>query len=110
MNPIDIIALALLAVCVIYGLYRGFIQSVLNLGGSIIALLGSLNVYGIIASACFFSILLCGGASMQRMTSVPYSVVNIIQGLIIILVIARTTFSETVSKLFKGRKEKANVK
>lgn len=77
---------------------------------TIIALLGSLNVYGIIASACFFSILLCGGASMQRMTSVPYSVVNIIQGLIIILVIARTTFSETVSKLFKSRKEKANVK
>ena len=77
---------------------------------TIIALLGSLNVYGIIASACFFSILLCGGASMQRMTDVPYSVVNIIQGLIIILVIARTMFSETVSKLFKGRKEKSNVK
>lgn len=77
---------------------------------TIIALLGSLNVYGIIASAGFFSILLCGGASMQRMTEVPYSVVNVIQGLIIILVIARTTFSEAVVKLFKGRKEKANVK
>ena len=77
---------------------------------TIIALLGSLNVYGIIASAGFFAILLCGGASMQRMTDVPYSVVNIIQGLIIILVIARTTFSETVSKLFKRRKEKADVK
>ena len=77
---------------------------------TIIALLGSLNVYGIIASAGFFAILLCGGASMQRMTQVPYSVVNIIQGLIIILVIARTTFSESVSKLFKGRKEKADVK
>lgn len=77
---------------------------------TIIALLGSLNVYGIIASAAFFSILLCGGASMQRMTDVPYSVVNVIQGLIIILVIARNTFGETVSKLFKGRKEKANVK
>ena len=34
----------------------------------------------------------------------------IIQGLIIILVIARTTFSETMSKLFKSRKEKTNVK
>ena len=34
----------------------------------------------------------------------------IIQGLIIILVIARTTFSESVSKLFKRRKEKADVK
>ena len=77
---------------------------------TIIALLGSLNVYGIIASAAFFAILLCGGASMQRMTEVPYSVVNVIQGLIIILVIARTTFGEAVSKLFKSRKEKANVK
>lgn len=76
---------------------------------TIIALLGSLNVYGIIASAGFFAILLCGGASMQRMTEVPYSVVNVIQGLIIILVIARTTFSEAVSKLFKRRKEKVNV-
>ncbi len=77
---------------------------------TIIALLGSLNVYGIMASAGFFAILLCGGASMQRMTEVPYSVVNVIQGLIIILVIARTTFGDFVSKLFKGRKEKANVK
>jgi len=77
---------------------------------TIIALLGSLNVYGIIAAAGFFAILLCGGASMQRMTEVPYSVVNVIQGLIIILVIARTTFSESMAKLFKGRKEKANVK
>ena len=49
MNPIDIIALALLAVCVIYGLYRGFIQSVLNLGGRIIALLGSFWLFPRIA-------------------------------------------------------------
>ena len=56
---------------------------------TIVALLGSLNVYGIIAAAMFFSVLLCGGASMQRMTEVPYSVVNVIQGLIIILVIAK---------------------
>lgn len=56
---------------------------------TIVALMGSLNVYGIIASSGFFSILLCGGASMQRMTNVPYSVVDVIQGLIIIFVIAK---------------------
>lgn len=75
---------------------------------TIIALLGSLNVYGIIASACFFSVLLCGGASMQRMTEVPYSVVNVIQGLIIILVIARNMFAERISLI--SRKEKKGEK
>jgi len=71
---------------------------------TIIALLGSLNVYGIIASACFFSVLLCGGASMQRMTEVPYSVVNVIQGLIIILVIARNMFADRLPQV--SHKEK----
>ena len=45
MNPIDVIALVILAICVIFGLYRGFIQSVLNLGGGLLALLGSFLLY-----------------------------------------------------------------
>ena len=76
---------------------------------TIVALLGSLNVYGIIAAAAFFSILLCGGASMQRMTSVPYSVVNVIQGLIIILVIARNALGERLSRM-TGRSAKGGKK
>ena len=79
---------------------------------TIVALLGSLNVYGIIAAAMFFSVLLCGGASMQRMTDVPYSVVDVIQGLIIILVIAKDTAMARLNtwfgKLF-ARKEKEHV-
>ena len=65
-----------------------------NLAGSygniatVVALLGALNPFGIAASSFFFSILLVGGASMQRMTDVPYSIVDVIQGLIIIFVIA----------------------
>ena len=65
-----------------------------NLAGSygniatVVALLGALNPIGIAASSFFFSILLVGGASMQRMTDVPYSIVDVIQGLIIIFVIA----------------------
>ncbi len=66
---------------------------------TIIALLGALNPVGIIASACFFSVLLCGGSSMQRMTNVPYSVVDVIQGLIIILIIAKVLFSSRVFRL-----------
>lgn len=82
---------------------------------NIIALLGSLSPYGIIAAAAFFSVLLCGGASMQRMTDVPYSVVDVIQGFIIILVIARSMFAEKIHDLAKKKpnikkEAKANVK
>ena len=59
---------------------------------NIIALLGELNPVGIIASALFFAVLLVGGASMQRMTDVPYSVVDVVQGLIIIFVVAKVIF------------------
>ena len=71
---------------------------------NIVALLGALNVYGIMAAAAFFSILLCGGASMQRMTEVPYSVVSVIEGLIIVLVIARNMFGERVNSFASKRK------
>lgn len=78
---------------------------------NIIALLGSLSVYGIIVAAAFFSILLCGGASMQRMTEVPYSVVDVMQGLIIVFVIARTNITGKVTKLFTYREvQKQNEK
>lgn len=76
---------------------------------TIIALLGGLSPAGIIASAAFFSVLLCGGSSMQRMTNVPYSVVDVMQGLIIILIIAKTGLSSKVSKIldrFGRKKEK----
>ncbi len=57
---------------------------------TIIALLGGLNPLGILIASFFFSALLVGGATMQRMTEVPYSIVDIIQGLVIVFVIART--------------------
>lgn len=69
-------------------------------------MLGALNVYGIIAAACFFSVLLCGGASMQRMTDVPYSVVDVIQGLIIIFVIAKYTALDKITRLFQPLRAK----
>jgi simple sugar transport system permease protein len=75
----------------------------------VIALLGELNPLGIVVSSFFFSILKVGGASMQRMTNVPYSIVDVIQGLIIIFVIARTAFKITPIKEWIGRR-KNNVK
>lgn len=64
----------------------------------VIALLGELNPLGIVISSFFFSILMVGGSCMQRMTDVPYSIVDVIKGLIIIFVIARTAFRNTTIK------------
>lgn len=72
-------------------LHRLFPDIASNYGdiSNIIALLGGLNPYGIIASSFFFAALINGGSSMNRMTDVPYSIVDVIQGFIIIFVIAK---------------------
>lgn len=67
--------------------------------GNVIALLGGLNPVGIVVSSLFFAVLLVGGASMQRMTEVPYSIVEVIQGLIIVFVIARAVFKSRGNKV-----------
>ncbi len=41
MNILDIIVLVILGLCVLFGFYRGFIQSVLNLGGGLLSFVGS---------------------------------------------------------------------
>lgn len=89
-----------------YRLLDGLAADLGNIA-NIVALLGNLNVYGIIASGGFFSVLLCGGASMQRMTDVPYSVVGVIEGLIIIFVIARNMFAEHLTEASARHKNKA---
>lgn len=45
MNIIDLVAVGLIAVCVLFGFYRGFIQSVLNLGGGLISIVSSFLIY-----------------------------------------------------------------
>ncbi len=81
---------------------------------TIVALLGALNPYGIIAAGVFFAALRCGGNSMQRMTDVPFSVVDVIEGLIIIFVIAKTIVNnKTLGLRDKFRRKqggKAHVK
>lgn len=51
-----------------------------------------------------------GGATMQRMTEVPYSVVDVVQGLIIVFVITRTAFNSASVKAFFARRKKQHVK
>ncbi len=41
MNILDLIVIAVIGLCVLWGLYRGFIQSVLNLGGGLLSFVGS---------------------------------------------------------------------
>ena len=43
---------------------------------------------------------------MQRMTDVPYSVVDVIQGLIIIFVIAKYTALDKITRLFQPLRAK----
>ena len=45
MNIIDIIVLGVLAICLLFGAYRGFIQSVLNLGAELAAFVGSFLLF-----------------------------------------------------------------
>lgn len=72
----------------------------------VIALLGGLNPLGICVSSFFFSALMVGGATMQRMTEVPYSVVDIIQGLVIVFIITRTAIKFDKMKEVFNRREK----
>jgi len=41
LNVIDIIVIVIIGLCVLLGLYRGFVQSVLNLGSSLLSVAGS---------------------------------------------------------------------
>lgn len=79
----------------VYGLHHRLQENLAGNLGSIaivVALLGRLNPIGIGIGALFFAALSVGGASMQRYEGVPYSLVGIIQGLVIIFVISKVVY------------------
>ena len=76
---------------------------------TIVALLGALDPVGIIVSSAFFSVLLCGGSSMQRLTSVPYSVVEVIQGIIIVLIIGKALVSQKIAGFWERKKKAKEI-
>lgn len=95
----------------IFGVQYRLIEGITSGFGSmaiVIALMGNLNPIGILISSFFFSVLLVGGATMQRMTDIPFSIVDIILGLIIVFIVARSfiDFKELKNK-FKRRLENA---
>lgn len=97
----------------VYGVQYRLLEGISSGYGNlavVIALLGGLNPIGICVASFFFSALLVGGATMQRMTEVPYSVVDVVQGLIIVFVITRTAFNSAGVKAFFARRKKQHVK
>jgi len=85
----------------VFGLHHRLQENLAGNLGSIafvVALLGRLNPIGIGIGALFFAALSVGGASMQRYEGVPYSLVGIIQGLVIIFVISKVVYERKKEK------------
>ncbi len=57
--------------------------------GIVVALLGGLNPIGMTISAFLFAALVVGGNAMERNANVPFALVDVIQGCVILLVLSR---------------------
>lgn len=57
--------------------------------GIVVALLGELHPLGMLVAAFLFGSLVVGGNAMERNAGVPFALVDVIQGCIILLVLAR---------------------
>ena len=71
----------------LYGRLQDNLPGSLGTVAVVVALLGRLNPFGIALSSLLFSALLVGGNTMQRFVGVPFSIVTIIEGLVIVFVI-----------------------
>lgn len=93
----------------VYGIHYRLLDGLASGFGSlaiVIALLGGLQPIGIMVSSFFFAAMIVGGNTMQRLSGIPYSIVDILQALVIIFVICRTVFDmEKFKKLFVRRKQ-----
>jgi simple sugar transport system permease protein len=65
--------------------------------GIVVALLGGLHPLWIILSSLFFSALLVGAESMQRVVGIPVSLVWVLQGLIVICILASRLLTKDTS-------------
>lgn len=64
--------------------------------GIVVALLGSLNPWGILISALLFSALVVGGNAMERATGISFALVNVISGLVILFLLIRVALQRTI--------------
>jgi simple sugar transport system permease protein len=77
--------------------------------GIAIALLGRRSPLGIFLSAILFGALRMGATSMQRSTDVPMQIVTIIQGIIILFVLAGEVYQNILQRWLEKRKEAKNA-
>jgi len=83
----------------IFGIHYRLIDAIAVGMGSlavVVALLGELHPLGMFVAAILFGALVVGGSAMERNAGVPFALVDVIQGVIILLVLAR-------SFIFRGR-------
>ncbi|WP_161845906.1 ABC transporter permease [Pseudoflavonifractor sp. 524-17] len=69
-----------------------------------VALLGGLHPAGVTVAALFFGALRTGANTMQRTLQVPVSLVNVIQGLVILFVLMQAVLRSFTIKLFTSKK------
>ncbi len=76
----------------IFGLHFRLIEEITRGFGTlgiVVALLGGLNPIGMTIAAFFFAALVVGGNAMERNANVPFALVDVIQGCVILLVLSR---------------------
>jgi ABC-type uncharacterized transport system permease subunit len=76
----------------IFGLHFRLIEEIARGFGTlgiVVALLGNLNPIAMVISAFLFAALVVGGNAMERNANVPFALVDVIQGCVILLVLAR---------------------
>jgi simple sugar transport system permease protein len=75
----------------IAGVHRRAIEGITGgygFSGIVVALFGGLHPAGIIPASFFFGLLLVGADMTQRMVGVPANMVNVLQGIIILVIVA----------------------
>ncbi len=76
----------------IFGLHFRLIEQIaVGMGslGVVVALLGELHPIGMVFAAFLFGSLVVGGNAMERNAGVPFALVDVIQGCVILLILAR---------------------
>lgn len=85
----------------IFGLHYRLIEEIARGIGSlgiVVALLGELHPVGMFVSAILFAALVTGGNAMERNAGVPFALVDVIQGCVILLILARSYFFKKAGK------------
>jgi general nucleoside transport system permease protein len=64
--------------------------------GIVVALLGNLHPFGILLSSFLFSALTVGGNAMERATGISFTIVSVINGLVIIFLLVRIALQKKI--------------